>query len=123
MAAPHVNPPAADGSSVLPVPQPSVPQLSPPQPESGSILQPLESDRSADTQGLEPQGGFNDSLVITLAEASRQFDGTGADPERNCWMAVHQYVHGVLPSEYDIREIDEDLYLAVLAYRRGQNSG
>jgi hypothetical protein len=24
--------------------------------------------------------------------------------------------------EYDIREIDEDLYLAVLAYRRNQNA-
>jgi hypothetical protein len=24
--------------------------------------------------------------------------------------------------EYDIREIDEDLYLAVLAYRRSQNA-
>ena len=98
MAAPHVDPPAADGSSVPPVPLPSV-------------SEPLEGDQSAD------------SLVITLAEASRQFDGTGADPERNCWMAVHQHVHGVLPSEYDIREIDEDLYLAVLAYRRGQNLG
>jgi len=27
-------------------------------------------------------------------------------------------VHGVLPSEYDIREIDEALYLAVLAARK-----
>ena len=98
MAAPLADPPAADGSSVPPVPQPSV-------------SEPLEGDQSAN------------SLVITLAEASRQFDGTGADPERNCWMAVHQHVHGVLPSEYDIREIDEDLYLAVLAYRRGQNRG
>jgi hypothetical protein len=62
-------------------------------------------------------------LVISLAEASRQFDGTGADPERNCWMAVHKHMHGVLPSEYDIREIDEDLYLAVLAYRLGQSAG
>jgi hypothetical protein len=72
-----------------------------------------------------PQGGGNqaDSLVIALAEASRQFDGTGADPERNCWMAVHQHLHGVLPSEYDIREIDEALYLAVLAYRRRDNAG
>jgi hypothetical protein len=103
MAAPHVDPPAADGSSVPPVPLPSV--------SEPSVSQPLEGDQSAD------------SLVITLAEASRQFDGTGADPERNCWMAVHQHVHGVLPSEYDIREIDEDLYLAVLAYRRGQNLG
>ena len=103
MAALHVDPPAADGSSVPPDPLLSV--------SEPSVSQPLEGDRSAD------------SLVITLAEASRQFDGTGADPERNCWMAVHQHVHGVLPSEYDIREIDEDLYLAVLAYRRGQNLG
>lgn len=130
MAVPDVEPPAADGSSVPPVPQPSPPQpsLSQPslsQPESGSNPQPLESQRSANFPCLEPQGGGNqaDSLVISLAEASRQFDGTGADPERNCWMAVHQHVHGVLPSEYDIREIDEDLYLAVLAYRRSQNAG
>jgi len=130
MAVPDVEPPAADGSSVPPVPQPSPPQpsLSQPslsQPESGSNPQPLESQRSTNSPCLEPQGGGNqaDSLVISLAEASRQFDGTGADPERNCWMAVHQHVHGVLPSEYDIREIDEDLYLAVLAYRRSQNAG
>ena len=58
------------------------------------------------------------SLVLQLAEASREFDSTGADPERNCWMVVHRHVHGVLPSEYDIREIDEDLYLAVLERRR-----
>ena len=36
------------------------------------------------------------------------------DLEKFCWMAVHEYKHGVLPSEYDIREIDEDLYLALL---------
>lgn len=57
-------------------------------------------------------------LVQDLVEASRAFDATAADPERNCWMAVHQHVHGVLPSEYDIREVPEDLYLAVLACRR-----
>lgn len=57
-------------------------------------------------------------LVVQLAHASREFDATGADPERNCWLAVHRHVHGVLPSEYDIREVPEDLYLAVLAYRR-----
>jgi len=34
--------------------------------------------------------------------------------EKFCWMAVHEHKHGVLPSEYDIREIDEDLYLALL---------
>lgn len=57
-------------------------------------------------------------LVHHLAEASREFDATGTDPERNCWMAVHRHVHGVLPSEYDIREVPEDLYLAVLARRK-----
>ena len=34
--------------------------------------------------------------------------------EKFCWMAVHEHKHGVLPSEYDIREIDEDLYLELL---------
>jgi hypothetical protein len=60
----------------------------------------------------------SEALVLSLAEASREFDATGADPERNCWMAVHRHVHGVLPSEYDIREVPEELYLAVLAERR-----
>ncbi|MFN9661837.1 MAG: hypothetical protein ACK6BC_15985 [Cyanobacteriota bacterium] len=58
------------------------------------------------------------ALVRQLAEASRDFDQTGPDPERNCWLAVHRHVHGVLPSEYDIREVPEDLYLAVLAHRK-----
>jgi hypothetical protein len=61
----------------------------------------------------------NPALVEQLAEASRAFDQTSLDPERNCWLAVHRHVHGVLPSEYDIREVPEDLYLAVLARRRG----
>ena len=34
--------------------------------------------------------------------------------ERSTWMAVHEHLHGVPPVEYDIREIDEDLYLEVL---------
>ena len=34
--------------------------------------------------------------------------------ERTCWMIVHEYKHGVMPTEYDIREIDEELYLDVL---------
>tara|TARA_B100001939_G_scaffold235502_1_gene203018 strand:- start:54 stop:158 length:105 start_codon:yes stop_codon:yes gene_type:complete len=33
-------------------------------------------------------------------------------------MVVHQHRHGMFPSEYDIREIDEDLYLALLAHCR-----
>ena len=61
---------------------------------------------------------WNDSLIEQLAAESREFDGTGLDPERNCWMAVHRHVHGVLPSEYDIREVPEELYLAVLEARK-----
>jgi hypothetical protein len=60
------------------------------------------------------------ALVSQLVEASREFDLTGPDPERNCWLAVHRHVHGVLPSEYDIREVPEALYLAVLALRKSQ---
>ena len=60
-------------------------------------------------------------LIAQLVEASHDFDATGADPERNCWLAVHRHLHGVLPSEYDIREIDEDLYLAVLAGRKADS--
>jgi hypothetical protein len=62
--------------------------------------------------------GEGKELIENLAEASMTFDATGKDLERNCWMAVHQHVHGVLPSEYDIREVPEELYLAVLAARQ-----
>ena len=34
--------------------------------------------------------------------------------ERTSWLIVHEYKHGVMPTEYDIREIDEELYLEVL---------
>ena len=34
--------------------------------------------------------------------------------EKLCWMVVHEHKHGMLPSEYDIREIDESLYLILL---------
>lgn len=61
------------------------------------------------------------ALLDQLVQTSRDFDGTASDAERNCWMAVHQHIHGVLPSEYDIREIDEELYLAVLALRKLQD--
>lgn len=58
------------------------------------------------------------ALVERLAQESFDFDGTSRDPERNCWLVVHRHAHGVLPSEYDIREVPEDLYLSVLARRR-----
>tara|TARA_B100001248_G_scaffold212970_1_gene167381 strand:+ start:1070 stop:1276 length:207 start_codon:yes stop_codon:yes gene_type:complete len=51
------------------------------------------------------------SLSIKVKEYPRFSEG---EIEKFCWMAVHEYKHGVLPSEYDIREIDEDLYLQLL---------
>ena len=42
--------------------------------------------------------------------------------EKFCWMAAHEHKHGVLPSEYDIREIDEDLYLQLLQKFKTNNS-
>ncbi|MFM7086154.1 MAG: hypothetical protein ACKOXO_04075 [Cyanobium sp.] len=69
---------------------------------------------SAPNAETRPDAG----LIAHLVACSHQFDGTTLDAERNCWMAVHQHVHGVLPSEYDIREVPEDLYLEVLAARR-----
>ncbi|CAK6688718.1 MULTISPECIES: hypothetical protein [unclassified Synechococcus] len=59
-----------------------------------------------------------EDLVGRLAQESRDFEGTSKDPERNCWLVVHRHAHGVLPSEYDIRDVPEDLYLEVLARRR-----
>ena len=89
----------------------TAPNSTAPQPEAGSGAVP--SGLLGQAKGPEPAG-----LIEQLALESRQFDGTGADPERNCWLVVHRHQHGVLPSEYDIREIPEDLYLAVLAARR-----
>ena len=62
-------------------------------------------------------------LLKRLADESFAFDGTASDPERNCWLVVHRHIHGVLPSEYDIREIDEALYLEVLEERRALSGG
>jgi hypothetical protein len=67
---------------------------------------------------MESPNEHDPQLVQQLAEASRAFDGSGADPQRNCWMVVHRHVHGFLPVEYDIREIPEDLFLAVLGCRQ-----
>ena len=54
-------------------------------------------------------------LVDSLVQQGLELAATaGGELERSCWMVVHEYHHGVKPTEYDIREIDEDLYLAVL---------
>ena len=36
-------------------------------------------------------------------------------------MAAHEYKHGVLPSEYDIKDIDENLYLKLLSELKKDN--
>jgi hypothetical protein len=62
-------------------------------------------------------------LLALLAADAKSYATTSSDLERNCWLAVHRYHHGVLPSEYDIREIPEDLYLELLAYCRSLEAG
>ena len=58
------------------------------------------------------------SLSIKVKEYPRFSNG---EIEKYCWMAVHEHKHGVLPSEYDIREIDEDLYLQLLEEFKSNN--
>ena len=61
----------------------------------------------------------NPSLVRTLVARVRELYGPSpSDLERMCWTVVHEHHHGAMPSEYDIREVDEDLYLAVLTEAR-----
>ncbi|ABB49543.1 conserved hypothetical protein [Prochlorococcus marinus str. MIT 9312] len=59
------------------------------------------------------------ALLIKVKEYPRFSTG---EIEKFCWMAVHEHKHGVLPSEYDIREIDEDLYLQILQEFKSNNS-
>ena len=58
---------------------------------------------------------YSDSVIYELFEKVKQYPRfSNSEIEKFCWMAVHEYKHGVLPSEYDIREIDEGLYLKLL---------
>ena len=55
------------------------------------------------------------SLIKSLSIKVREYPRfSSGEIEKFCWMAVHEHKHGVLPSEYDIREIDEELYLELL---------
>ncbi len=55
-------------------------------------------------------------LINTLVEKTLKLieESDNYDLEKACWMIIHEYHHGTKPFEYDIREIDETLYLAVL---------
>ena len=58
---------------------------------------------------------YTESLIKSLIKVVQEYPRISkGEIEKFCWMAVHEYKHGVLPSEYDIREIDEDLYLELL---------
>ena len=64
---------------------------------------------------------MNPTLVTTLVARVRELYGPSpSDLERMCWTVVHEHHHGAMPSEYDIRDVDEDLYLAVLTAAREQ---
>ena len=58
---------------------------------------------------------YPDSLIKKLCLKVRNYSRfSNKEIEKFCWMAAHEHKHGILPSEYDIREIDEDLYLTLL---------
>ena len=60
-----------------------------------------------------------DELIKKLSKKAIDLSGKSKkELERTCWMVVHEHRHGTMPSEYDIREIDEDLYLEVLRVAR-----
>ncbi len=66
----------------------------------------------------EPESAVLDALVTKALELS---SSAGGELERSCWMVVHEHAHGVKPTEYDIREIDEQLYLKVLETSRSKS--
>ena len=58
---------------------------------------------------------YPESLIKLLTSKVKEYPRfSNEEIEKFCWMAVHEHTHGVLPSEYDIREIDENLYLELL---------
>ena len=58
---------------------------------------------------------YSESLIKSLCVKVKEYPRFSIrEIEKFCWMAAHEYKHGVLPSEYDIREIDEKLYLLLL---------
>ena len=58
---------------------------------------------------------YSTSLIKSLCLKVKNYPRFSiSEIEKFCWMAAHEYKHGILPSEYDIREIDESLYLSLL---------
>ena len=64
---------------------------------------------------LCPMKEYPKSIIESLQAKIKEYPRFSLrEIEKFCWMAAHEYKHGVLPSEYDIREIDENLYLQLL---------
>ena len=58
---------------------------------------------------------YSESIIQILCSKIKNYPRFNINElEKFCWMAAHEHKHGVLPSEYDIREIDENLYLLLL---------
>ena len=58
---------------------------------------------------------YPDTLIKLLINKVKSYPNFSENElEKFCWMAVHEHKHGMLPSEYDVREIDESLYLILL---------
>ena len=65
---------------------------------------------------------YSESLIQSLTKRVKEYPRfSSGEIEKFCWMAVHEHKHGVLPSEYDIREIDEELYLQLLHEFKSKN--
>ena len=62
----------------------------------------------------------NNALIRDLALKAIAKAGNSSDLERYCWMVLHEHHHGVMPVEYDIKEIDETLYLSILNYAKNE---
>ena len=65
---------------------------------------------------------YPETLIKTLCIKVKDYPRFSiSEIEKFCWMAAHEHKHGVLPSEYDIREIDEKLYLKLLQVFKSDN--
>ena len=65
---------------------------------------------------------YSDSLIKLLCTKVKNYPRFSENEiEKFCWMAAHEHKHGVLPSEYDIREIDENLFLLLIKELNSNN--
>tara|TARA_Y100001978_G_scaffold49636_1_gene44532 strand:+ start:475 stop:687 length:213 start_codon:yes stop_codon:yes gene_type:complete len=66
---------------------------------------------------------YSDLLIKQLCSKVRNYPRFSTNEiDKFCWMAAHEHKHGILPSEYDIRDIDEDLYLLLVKEFNSKNN-